>query len=1378
MCKLLTQQEKLDLIEKERAKNSVRNPGLAVILSFFVIGLGQIYNGKISKGLIMLLSHILLTILGVNLFFLEQNVFIYIVGDESGLVVLRLLYIFAHFSLFFFNLRDAFLESKYSGLIQKFQNPEVVEIDGNKYLMLGYESDNLPVVQSLDENIPQKYQRLENDVMVSFAWKRILLLSIVVFLIGTFAGKAVFNRIEENKVISVEKKFETKFNNNPDNYDTILEYSDYLIKNSKYIKALNLLKKAVSIKPERSGAHFSLGIVYRNLGIKNQEDIEFKKALMLSKSGNNNMTFEGTEMIDDWINAIRKNPKNSNAYFNLGKIYFIKGMTQEALYSFSKATEFRKDHFESYFIIGEILEKNGDLKNALKQFNQAYKYQKSNITVIKKLAQLNYMTNHLEQADNFYEILYKENELNKDDLITFLKNKIKIGNPEKASSILDIEISKNTDEVRLLKIKLQIISKNDIDGKMPVLEKIISKSKNDFTVLNQLISIYTSKKMINKCKKLLSTVSSDYFKNTNNLDIVLAFYTKSGNIEMQKKYLKSVMRTSIPFASKKLNLFFTIIKNEGFHKIDVLFLQEMSLKFPNNAEILSKLAEIFTILKEIDNEIEVLKKLIIIQPKNIKVINRLADNYFKKEKIEDALIFYKQMEVLHKGNEKLYNSMLKIYKSMGAHKKVIEVLKNILRLKGGKDISLIKQIYSIAKKNIIIDELSWSLKLLSELIEDNSAYLEELAGIYLKKKNYTKAIKIWENILASNPISQSAMYELKNLYKLSKKDSKLKMILERIVFYNRQDIASNQELAIFYEKIGDIKLEFLLWENVIHMYPLNLKGLQRLSVLYKKLGTFTKLIGVLEKLLVVDSDRKSNYAKEIFDCYIKIGDTNKALEYGEFLLNMTLNKDITVSILQKMIPLYIEKRQYRKVIPIYEMLIKENPFNKNALKSLLVIYEKLSNVQKQEELLNKLITIEKDSVEYEKKLLLILVQQNQFNRARKIFDTLVSNNVYFSDSLLTKLLFECINNRQNDFLRVIMEFIKNKKDFLKKQFKEIQSVVISSELINEEIGIDILNIFKQNNLDNDITNFHLGKYYYQNKNYDLALKLLKKVRFENNDKANRMKADIYISKGNKIKAIYYYKESLKFAPDQYDLKLKISEIYISAYQYKAAISWADKVLKTNPSNREAMILLGITNKRMKKYSSAEKYYNDALAIENDSKTYIYLGFVLEKQKKFDEAFSSYISAYKLVKDNEKKELIKSLIKTGKKVPINKIITNIYNILEITNVEFLENILDRLEKERESDTALKVSEKLLSLNENDKPALNFMGNYYFNNSHYGKAEEYYKKIPSSNSINIKLALICINSGRRNEAKEILVNIINTSKKAKIKSTAKTLLKTLE
>jgi len=35
----------------------MKNPGLAAVLSFFICGLGQIYNGQIFKGIVFIISY-------------------------------------------------------------------------------------------------------------------------------------------------------------------------------------------------------------------------------------------------------------------------------------------------------------------------------------------------------------------------------------------------------------------------------------------------------------------------------------------------------------------------------------------------------------------------------------------------------------------------------------------------------------------------------------------------------------------------------------------------------------------------------------------------------------------------------------------------------------------------------------------------------------------------------------------------------------------------------------------------------------------------------------------------------------------------------------------------------------------------------------------------------------------------------------------------------------------------------------------------------------------------------------------------------------------------------------------------------------------------
>ncbi len=42
-------------VRREIPQQQIKNPGVAAVLSFFIVGLGQIYNGEIGKGIALLI---------------------------------------------------------------------------------------------------------------------------------------------------------------------------------------------------------------------------------------------------------------------------------------------------------------------------------------------------------------------------------------------------------------------------------------------------------------------------------------------------------------------------------------------------------------------------------------------------------------------------------------------------------------------------------------------------------------------------------------------------------------------------------------------------------------------------------------------------------------------------------------------------------------------------------------------------------------------------------------------------------------------------------------------------------------------------------------------------------------------------------------------------------------------------------------------------------------------------------------------------------------------------------------------------------------------------------------------------------------------------
>jgi len=112
----------VDTLRRERLRRSVRNPGLAALMSFCVMGLGQIYAGHIDRGIILMMMHLATVLSGYSLYsrgFLYEMVAphfgpaaIVAAAYVSGVVIIL---------TWIYNIKDAYYRSLFSGLRDWFE---------------------------------------------------------------------------------------------------------------------------------------------------------------------------------------------------------------------------------------------------------------------------------------------------------------------------------------------------------------------------------------------------------------------------------------------------------------------------------------------------------------------------------------------------------------------------------------------------------------------------------------------------------------------------------------------------------------------------------------------------------------------------------------------------------------------------------------------------------------------------------------------------------------------------------------------------------------------------------------------------------------------------------------------------------------------------------------------------------------------------------------------------------------------------------------------------------------------------------------------------------------------------------------------------------
>ncbi len=109
---------------------------------------------------------------------------------------------------------------------------------------------------------------------------------------------------------------------------------------------IDLLKSALQIKPNISGAHNNLGVALKGQGNLNAAISSFQKAIELT-------------------------PNNPEPHYNLGKALQEKGDFTAAIASYKQALQLKPCYPEAYNNLGNTLQKQGDLIAAIKSYQQA-----------------------------------------------------------------------------------------------------------------------------------------------------------------------------------------------------------------------------------------------------------------------------------------------------------------------------------------------------------------------------------------------------------------------------------------------------------------------------------------------------------------------------------------------------------------------------------------------------------------------------------------------------------------------------------------------------------------------------------------------------------------------------------------------------------------------------------------------------------------------------------------------------------------------------------------------------------------------------------------------------------------------------------------------
>jgi tetratricopeptide (TPR) repeat protein len=147
-------------------------------------------------------------------------------------------------------------------------------------------------------------------------------------------------------------------------------------------KAIDALKKAISIKPDYFQAYNDLGVILKRQGNLEEAIKAYNKALSIMPNHpesynnlGNALTDQGKleEAVEAYTNALSINPNYVDAYANMGVALHEQGKLDEAISAYTKALDIRPDHAEAHENLSYVLFQRGRLKQALDEYEWRWK---------------------------------------------------------------------------------------------------------------------------------------------------------------------------------------------------------------------------------------------------------------------------------------------------------------------------------------------------------------------------------------------------------------------------------------------------------------------------------------------------------------------------------------------------------------------------------------------------------------------------------------------------------------------------------------------------------------------------------------------------------------------------------------------------------------------------------------------------------------------------------------------------------------------------------------------------------------------------------------------------------------------------------------------
>lgn len=347
---------------------------------------------------------------------------------------------------------------------------------------------------------------------------------------------------------------------------------------------------------------------------------------------------------------------------------------------------------------------------------------------------------------------------------------------------------------------------------------------------------------------------------------------------------------------------------------------------PDNLEYRRTLAEAYVAAFEIDEAAAEYEEVIKRDSNSIESWYNLARIHQGRKPLKALDVYGKIIDRFGPEWDVLLQ-MAEINNTMGQYEKAASALRKMLEIDPGN----LELKHSIAQAYIRAEKFDSAIVILRELKSlnpENLGYVGDIAGIFLKQKEYAKAAREFEPILSRDSVALDIKLGIGEMYFTQlEKDSTLapvaQSIFERILAKHPDDWRPYWFLGAIGAVTGNDSLSEPNFRKVTELATWNADAWVYLSSVFMEKNNYAEVVKVLESALkIVPDDFRVNFLLGV--AYSRLQRTTDAVRVLEYA--RTLNaKD--VNCITQLALVYDGLKNYEETEKLYEEALKLDPDN-------------------------------------------------------------------------------------------------------------------------------------------------------------------------------------------------------------------------------------------------------------------------------------------------------------------------------------------------------------------------------------------------------------------------------------------------------------------